>query len=87
MSNYPSLTNEPQKRSQTATEQSKVAGTIIDKIRRSQNIKTIFEVTTQEMRRVLQSDRLVIYQFNSDWSGQVVAESIANGWDSLLSRR
>lgn len=84
MSNYPSLTNEPQNRSQTATEQSKVAGTIIDKIRRSQNIKTIFEVTTQEMRRVLQSDRLVIYQFNSDWSGQVVAESIANGWDSLL---
>jgi signal transduction histidine kinase len=84
MSNYPSLTNDPQNRSPTATEQSKVAGTIIDKIRRSQNIKTIFEVTTQEMRRVLQSDRLVIYQFNSDWSGQVVAESIANGWNSLL---
>ena len=84
MSNYQSLTNDPQNRSPTATEQSKVAGTIINKIRRCQDIKTIFEVTTREMRRVLQSDRLVIYQFNSDWSGQVVAESIANGWNSLL---
>jgi methyl-accepting chemotaxis protein PixJ len=26
----------------------------------------------------------VVYQFNSDWSGQVVAESVASGWISLL---
>lgn len=66
------------------TEKSKVATTIIDKIRRAQDIPTIFKTTTQEVRRVVQSDRLVIYQFNHDWSGQVVAESVASGWASLL---
>lgn len=70
--------------SEAATEKSKVVGTIIDKIRRSYDIKTIFQVTTQEVRRVLQCDRLIVYQFNSDWSGQVVAESVVKGWDSLL---
>ncbi len=67
-----------------AAERTKVAATIIDKIRRSQDIDTIFTTTTQEMRRVLQCDRLIVYQFNCDWSGQVVAESVANGWISLL---
>lgn len=70
----------------TAAERAKVTATIIDKIRRSHNINTIFKVTTQETRRVLQCDRLIIYQFNSDWSGQAVAESVASGWISLLVR-
>ncbi|GAB4539630.1 MAG: hypothetical protein Tsb0014_30280 [Pleurocapsa sp.] len=65
-------------------ERSRAAATIIDKIRRSQDIDTIFTVTTQEMRRVSQSDRAIVYQFNRDWSGQVVAESVGSGWVSLL---
>ena len=65
-------------------EQIKVTANIIDKIRCSKDIDTIFTVTTQELRRVLESDRVVVYQFNDDWSGQVLAESIAGGWISLL---
>ena len=71
-------------RSQIVTKKNKVAGIIIDKIRRSLNLKSIFKTTTQELRRVLQCDRLAIYQFNEDWSGQIVAESILEGWVSLL---
>ena len=73
--------------SEVVVERSKVATTIIDKIRRSQDIQTIFKITTQEMRRVLECDRLVVYQFNYDWSGQVVAESVGSGWVSLLVQR
>ena len=73
--------------SAVVVERSKVATTIIDKIRRSQDIQTIFKITTQEMRRVLECDRLVVYQFNYDWSGQVVAESVGSGWVSLLVQR
>ena len=57
---------------------------IIDKIRRLQNIEAIFKATTQELYRTLQCDRLIIYQFNNDWSGWVVAESVGSGWISLL---
>ncbi len=70
-----------------AIEQIKVAATIIEKIRCSQDIQTIFTITTQEMRRVLKCDRLLIYQFNDDWSGQVLAESVGAGWSSLLVER
>lgn len=85
MNNYHSQTKENQQDlSQVATERTKVAATIIDKIRRSQDIDKIFTTTTQELRRVLQCDRLIVYQFNRDWSGQVVAESVAHGWISLL---
>ncbi len=69
---------------EAVTARTKVAATIIDKIRQSQDIQTIFKVTTQELRQVLESDRSIVYQFNCDWSGQVVAESVGGGWVSLL---
>lgn len=65
-------------------ERTKITASIIDKVRRSQDIDTIFTVTTQEMRQALKCDRAIVYQFNSDWSGQVVAESVGKGWISLL---
>ena len=65
-------------------ERTKITASIIDKVRRSQNIDTIFTVTTREMRQALECDRMVVYQFNADWSGQVVAESVGSGWISLL---
>ncbi|NES42900.1 GAF domain-containing protein [Moorena sp. SIO2C4] len=57
---------------------------VINKIRRSLDIKTIFQTTTQEVRQLLNTDRAVIYRFNPDWSGEFVAESVAGGWISLL---
>ncbi|MGK7894121.1 MAG: ATP-binding protein, partial [Xenococcus sp. (in: cyanobacteria)] len=86
MSNYQSQTEE-QHQTQLETiivEETKATATIIDKIRRSQDIREIFTVTTQEMRQALCCDRLIIYQFNPDWTGQVVAESVASGWVALL---
>ena len=67
-----------------ATQREKTKGIIIKKIRQTQNIDTIFKVTVQELRRVLNADRILIYQFNPDWTGQVVAESVGSGWVSVL---
>ena len=66
--------------------QAKDTTAIIGKIRRSQDINTIFRDTVEELRKVLQSDRAVVYQFNFDWSGRVIAESVGSGW-SLLSEQ
>ncbi|NEO01296.1 MAG: GAF domain-containing protein, partial [Moorea sp. SIO3I7] len=57
---------------------------VINKVRRSLDIKTIFQTTTQEVRQLLNTDRTVIYRFNPDWSGEFLAESVAGGWISLL---
>ena len=86
MSNYQSQTEDPQQTQLEAivAERTKAIATIIDKIRRSQDIKMIFKVTTQEMSQALHSDHLIVYQFNPDSTGQVVAESVRSAWVSLL---
>ncbi|MBP0019765.1 MAG: GAF domain-containing protein [Cyanobacteria bacterium SBLK] len=57
---------------------------VITRIRRSLDIKTIFQTTTQEVRQLLKADRVGIYRFNTDWSGKFVAESVGAGWASLM---
>lgn len=76
---------EAQKQREAAqAQQEKTKADIISRIRQSQDLDQIFQITTQELRKVVSSDRAVVYQFNPDWSGEVVAESVASGWVSLL---
>ncbi|MEG4043755.1 ATP-binding protein [Microcoleus sp. Pol17_C1] len=56
----------------------------IERIRQSLDIDTIFKTTTSELRQTLKCDRVGIYRFNPDWSGEFVAESMAAGWKSLI---
>ncbi len=49
---------------------------ITDRIRRSLELDEILSVTVREIRAFLQVDRVKIYRFDPDGSGQVVAESI-----------
>ena len=65
----------------------KATTAIIGNIRRTQDLNTAFKNTVGELRQVLQSDRAVVYQFNFDWSGGVVAESVGSGWISLLNEQ
>ncbi|AVH69626.1 GAF domain-containing protein [Nostoc sp. 'Lobaria pulmonaria (5183) cyanobiont'] len=57
---------------------------IIEKIGQATDLRTLFRITTQELRRFLKCDRVVVYQFYPDWSGEIIAESVAAGWSSLL---
>ncbi|MGD1809292.1 GAF domain-containing protein [Dapis sp. BLCC M126] len=70
-----------------SAERQKTLATIVDKIRQSLDIETIFETTTQQVQKLLDADRVVIYRFNSDWSGEFVAESVAEGWNSLIQQQ
>lgn len=55
----------------------------IEKIRQSLDIETIFQTTTQEVRQLLGVERVAIYRFYPDWSGEFVADSIVHGWRPL----
>jgi GAF domain-containing protein/DNA-binding response OmpR family regulator len=65
----------------------KAIAAIIDKIRRSLDLNTIFTTTTLEVRQLLETDRVAIYRFNADWSGEFVVESVAVGWNSLIDQQ
>ncbi|MGK7934329.1 MAG: GAF domain-containing protein [Xenococcaceae cyanobacterium] len=60
---------------------------VIENIRQTLDITTIFRTTTKEVRSVLNCDRVVIYKFNPDWSGSFIAESFGRGWESLIDKQ
>ncbi|MEH1859275.1 MAG: GAF domain-containing protein [Nostoc sp.] len=67
-----------------AVQRDQVIAKIVDEIRSPLDIETIFKTTTQEIRKLLQADRVAIFSFNPDWSGNFVAESFAGGCTPLV---
>ncbi|HEY9803925.1 MAG TPA: GAF domain-containing protein [Leptolyngbyaceae cyanobacterium] len=60
----------------TPLEQESILHRMIDRIRRSLELQDILTATVSEIRAFLATDRVMIYRFDADGSGEVVAESI-----------
>lgn len=58
---------------------------IIYGLRRSLNLDQIMATVTTELRKALECDRVLVYQFEPDWSGSIIAEAVANGWKPCLT--
>lgn len=67
--------------------QGNVLSAIINQIYQSPDVDNVFRITTEEVRRQIQCDRVVIYKFNPDWSGQFIAESVGSGWKPLMQEQ
>ncbi|MBN3892374.1 MAG: PAS domain S-box protein [Nostoc sp. JL31] len=61
-------------------QQQQLMAAIALRIRQSLDLEEILTVTAAEVRQFLQTDRVVIYQFQPDMRGTIVAESILPGW-------
>jgi two-component system, sensor histidine kinase and response regulator len=72
---------------QESAEREKALAKAIQRIRQTLDMKTIFTATTSELRQVVNSDRVVVYRFRPDWSGEFVAESVGNEWISLWEQQ
>jgi diguanylate cyclase (GGDEF)-like protein/PAS domain S-box-containing protein len=70
---------------QQQTEQERMIYAIAQHIRQSLNLDEILNTTVTEVRNFLQTDRVIIYRFNPDWSGVVVTESVAAGWKKIFN--
>ncbi|MEA5536516.1 histidine kinase dimerization/phospho-acceptor domain-containing protein [Crocosphaera sp. XPORK-15E] len=57
---------------------------ITDKIHQSFELDIILQDAITETRDVLQCDRVAVYQFNADWSGEFIAESVGEKWVILV---
>ncbi|WP_448562358.1 GAF domain-containing sensor histidine kinase [Trichothermofontia sp.] len=53
-------------------------------IHRSLDLETVLQTIVTEVRKFLETDRVVIYQFEADWQGKVVVEAVEGGWQSVL---
>ncbi len=55
-----------------------------ERIRQAATVEFTLKNTIRDLRNFYDADRVVVYRFNDDWTGQIVAESVGAGWLSLL---
>lgn len=67
-------------------QQQLIAATAL-RIRRSLDLAEILSVAVQEVQLLLNCDRVVIYKFAPDMSGEVVAESVNYPWSTSLGTK
>ncbi|MCC5635044.1 GAF domain-containing protein [Nostoc sp. CHAB 5844] len=71
-------------------EQQQTLASVITKVRESLDLNAIFETTTQELRRVLNCDRVIVFRFYSESNyegGEVIAEDVASHFLSTLTAK
>ncbi|MEC4817127.1 MAG: PAS domain-containing protein [Scytonema sp. PMC 1069.18] len=61
-------------------EQQQLIAAIALRIRQSLKLEEIWRVTAAEVRQFLKVDRVLVYQFQPDMNGTIVAESVLPGW-------
>ncbi|MBD2165224.1 GAF domain-containing protein [Calothrix membranacea FACHB-236] len=57
---------------------------ITQTIRQSLDIEVIINAAVTEVRQVLGVDRVALYRFQPDWSGEFIAESVVADWVKLV---
>ena len=67
-----------------AKAQEKALFKITNRVRRSFGWETICTTATAEVRQLLAADRVAIYRFNPDWSGDFRFESVEAKWQPLV---
>ncbi|MHC5822121.1 MAG: diguanylate cyclase [Nostoc sp.] len=70
---------------QKQTQREHMVFAIAQNIRQSLDLDEILNTTVAEVRHFLQTDRVIIGRMNSDSSGIVVTESVAEGWKTILN--
>ena len=65
-------------------EREQLMRTVSQRIRQSLNLQDILNATVREVRDLLCVDRVVVYQFDSEMIGTIMAESVEPGWTVSL---
>ena len=72
---------------QATVGKARLFGDLAFRARQSLNKEEILKITVQGARKALKTDRVLVYKFNPDWSGTMVAESVGEGWTKVLDVR
>ncbi len=68
-------------------EQERLVTRIAWRIRQSLDLGNILDTTVAEVRELLDTDRVVVYRFSTDWTGVVTTEAVLPGWPALIHQQ
>ncbi|MEB3282675.1 MAG: GAF domain-containing protein [Lyngbya sp.] len=69
---------------QAITRQAQQLNYINAQIRKSFEVEEILATAVEEVRAAMASDRVIVYEFDSNWKGTVIAESVDSKWPTAL---
>ncbi|MEL7035878.1 MAG: GAF domain-containing protein [Cyanobacteria bacterium J06592_8] len=73
------------RKQQAAAQQAQQLNYINSQIRKSFSVDDILNTVVEETRIILKSDRVIVYSFDSNWKGTVIAESVDLKWPKSLN--
>ena len=68
---------------QQQTEKEQLVSAIALRIRESLDLEEILNTAVTEVRKFLQTDRVLIYRFTSGWDGEIAVESVGDDWSAI----
>lgn len=68
-------------------ERERQANVIVSRMRQSLDRQTILDTVVREIQAVLRVERAIVFQFDEQWNGTIVAESVEPGWPAALKAR
>lgn len=57
---------------------------ILSRLGRQKTVSELAQAVVREVRKVTGFDRIMVYRFHTDYHGEVIAESVVDGWESYL---
>jgi diguanylate cyclase (GGDEF)-like protein/PAS domain S-box-containing protein len=69
---------------QRQAEEERLMRTMTQHIRESLDLHQILETTVTEVRDFLNTDRVLVYRFHEDWSGDMFVESVLPPWTAVV---
>jgi methyl-accepting chemotaxis protein len=69
---------------QTVAERAQQLNEIISRVRESFKAEEIYHAAITGVREALKTDRAIVYLFDENWQGSIVAESVGSGWPKAL---
>ncbi|WP_370538892.1 GAF domain-containing protein [Synechococcus elongatus] len=67
------------------TNRAKLVRAITSDLVAQSDVESVLRVAVQETRRALATDRVIVYEFDENWSGTIIAESVDSTWPSSLN--
>jgi light-regulated signal transduction histidine kinase (bacteriophytochrome) len=66
--------------------QQRALASVLSTLQQAWDVETTMRTATQEVRQLLEIDRVAIYQFNEDWSGGFIPNynAISPGWEKII---
>lgn len=69
---------------QQKTQMEQLRWSITKAVRQSLDLNTVLNTSVAQLRQTLQADRVAVYRFQPDWSGDFVVESVGDTWIKLI---